>query len=81
MVIFKLSLSRVIKIEDFENGICIENNKISKLNYPKSKVVKLYLEDKSWVAVRPSGTEPKIKFYFFDKGHNLLRVMEDFLNG
>lgn len=72
---------RVIKIEDFENGICIENNKISKLNYPKSKVVKLYLEDKSWVAVRPSGTEPKIKFYFFDKGHNLLRVMEDFLNG
>lgn len=72
---------RVIKIEDFENGICIENNKISKLNYPKSKVVKLYLEDKSWIAVRPSGTESKIKFYFFDKGHNLLKVMEDFLNG
>lgn len=31
---------------------------------PKSDVVKYQLEDGSWVAIRPSGTEPKIKFYF-----------------
>ena len=31
---------------------------------PKSDVLKFVLDDKSWIAVRPSGTEPKIKFYF-----------------
>ncbi|GAX90981.1 phospho-sugar mutase [Effusibacillus lacus] len=38
---------------------------------PKSNVLKYVLEDGSWVAIRPSGTEPKIKFYFsaVDKSH------------
>lgn len=31
---------------------------------PKADVLEFVLEDKSWIAVRPSGTEPKIKFYF-----------------
>ena len=31
---------------------------------PKSDVLKYFLKDGSWIAVRPSGTEPKIKFYF-----------------
>ncbi len=31
---------------------------------PKANVLKYILEDDSWVAIRPSGTEPKIKFYF-----------------
>ena len=31
---------------------------------PKSDVLKFFLEDNGWFAVRPSGTEPKIKFYF-----------------
>ena len=33
-------------------------------NLPKSDVLKYFLKDGSWFAVRPSGTEPKIKFYF-----------------
>ncbi|MFC4766538.1 phospho-sugar mutase [Effusibacillus consociatus] len=38
---------------------------------PKSNVLKYILVDDSWVAIRPSGTEPKIKFYFsaVDKTH------------
>lgn len=32
--------------------------------FPKSNVLKFILEDGSWVAVRPSGTEPKCKFYY-----------------
>lgn len=35
---------------------------------PKSNVLKYYFKDGSWYAVRPSGTEPKIKFYFSIKG-------------
>lgn len=35
---------------------------------PKSDVLKYFLEDGSWVAIRPSGTEPKLKFYIAVKG-------------
>ena len=38
------------------------------LDYPRSNVLKYKLEDDSWFCVRPSGTEPKIKFYFGVKG-------------
>ncbi len=37
---------------------------------PASDVLKYVLEDESWVAVRPSGTEPKIKFYIGVKGES-----------
>jgi len=33
------------------------------LTQPKANVLKYWLADGSWVAVRPSGTEPKLKFY------------------
>lgn len=36
----------------------------------KADVLKFVLEDKSWIAIRPSGTEPKIKFYFGVCGDN-----------
>ena len=34
------------------------------LDFPKSNVLKYFLEDGSWIAIRPSGTEPKCKFYY-----------------
>lgn len=37
---------------------------------PKSNVLKYYLDDGSWYAVRPSGTEPKIKLYIYSKDKN-----------
>ena len=39
------------------------NGVVSKIRHPTSNVLKYILEDGSWIAVRPSGTEPKIKFY------------------
>ena len=39
-------------------------------NLPKANVLKYVLEDGSWIAVRPSGTEPKIKFYYSIKGED-----------
>ncbi len=35
-----------------------------KINLPKSDVLQFFLKDGSKISVRPSGTEPKIKFYF-----------------
>ncbi|NJB06927.1 phospho-sugar mutase, partial [Clostridioides difficile] len=50
---------KVVDKKDYKNGID---------NLPKSDVLKYFLEDESWVAIRPSGTEPKLKFYIAVKG-------------
>ncbi len=44
------------------------DDKKSKINLPKSNVIKYYLSDGSWVVLRPSGTEPKLKLYYGAKG-------------
>lgn len=41
------------------------------IDLPKSNVLKFFLDDDSWFTVRPSGTEPKAKFYFAVKGTSL----------
>lgn len=41
----------------------LKTGKTTKLDFPKSDVIQFYLEDGTKVSVRPSGTEPKIKFY------------------
>ena len=53
------------KIIDYNKGV-IENEGFEAL--PKADVLKFILSDKSWVAVRPSGTEPKIKIYYSARG-------------
>lgn len=56
---------KVIRREDFllrENNDCI-NGIISTILLTTSNVLRYTLEDGSWVAIRPSGTEPKIKIY------------------
>jgi phosphoglucomutase len=58
--------SRVIKINDYEKLIstdCITGEK-SDIDLLKSDVLQFFLKDGSKISVRPSGTEPKIKFYF-----------------
>ncbi|MBQ6334969.1 MAG: phospho-sugar mutase [Erysipelotrichaceae bacterium] len=47
---------KVEKVIDYINGY---------EDIPASNVLRFFLEDGSWFAVRPSGTEPKIKFYFY----------------
>ena len=42
----------------------LTNNVSSKINFPSSNVLQFITEDGSKISVRPSGTEPKIKFYF-----------------
>ena len=55
---------KVVAVDDIEKQQHIEaNGKVTPINLPKANVVKLFLEDGSLVTVRPSGTEPKVKFY------------------
>ncbi len=62
----QLGGSPVIIIKDYLSGESkdLKNNKVSNINLPKSNVLQFFTEDGSKVSVRPSGTEPKIKFYF-----------------
>lgn len=56
----------VVRVLDYENEIIYDSDdELSTL--PKSNVLQYRLEDGSTVTVRPSGTEPKIKFYFSAK--------------
>ena len=50
--------------EDYSVGKrMLSDGKIELLDLPNANVLKFFLEDGSWIAIRPSGTEPKIKFY------------------
>ncbi|QIZ06981.1 phospho-sugar mutase [Priestia megaterium] len=50
--------------EDYLTSIRVKNNGEEEIDLPKSNVLKYTFEDGSWVCLRPSGTEPKVKFYF-----------------
>ncbi|GGF08719.1 phosphoglucomutase [Chishuiella changwenlii] len=62
----ELAGSKVIRVKDFQSSI--DKNLITgeetAIDIPKSNVLIFYTEDGSKVACRPSGTEPKIKYYF-----------------
>jgi len=62
----EINEQRVICIEDYQasKGKDVMNNTTFEIDMPKSNVLIYYLEDGSKICARPSGTEPKIKFYF-----------------
>ncbi|RXI52251.1 phospho-sugar mutase [Clostridium tetani] len=76
--------NKLIKYIDIDKGKEIDfiTREEKSVEFPKSNVLKFILEDGSWYAIRPSGTEPKIKIYLYSKGHTLkdsedkLKIME-----
>ncbi|WP_161878378.1 phospho-sugar mutase [Alkalibacterium sp. MB6] len=54
---------KIKSIEDFKEQKRIVDGEEEAIDMPKADVLKYTLADGSWIAVRPSGTEPKIKFY------------------
>ena len=63
---------KVLEYRDYQEHKVVDNNgNISETDLPTSNVLYYQLENNSWCCVRPSGTEPKIKFYFGVKGNSL----------
>ncbi len=76
-LIIKTLISRVEKInalnpysflryyENYNTRLCVDllNNNITSLKFPSANVIKFIFNDNSWIVVRPSGTEPKLKIY------------------
>jgi len=63
---------KVLALRDYKKGIRNDfvNNVKEKLDLPASNVLYFELENNSWCCVRPSGTEPKIKFYIGVKSND-----------
>ena len=62
----EISGVEVVHISDYEKKEVYDNNgkKIKDITLPKSNVLQYILKDNTKITIRPSGTEPKIKFYF-----------------
>jgi len=71
--------SKLISVKDFQssNEINQTNGEINNLDFPKSNVLIFESKDGTTVAARPSGTEPKIKFYF--SVNTSLRSKDDYI--
>lgn len=61
---------KVVKVEDYQKSISVENGVETNIDLPKSDLVKLTFEDGTVIAVRPSGTEPKVKIYMSVNSEN-----------
>lgn len=79
----------VVAVEDYKESIIttLQDGNKEEIHLPKSNVLKYQLEDGSWFCLRPSGTEPKIKFYFGvqddslqNSEQKLLTIKEDIMN-
>ena len=86
-----INKSRVIKIDDYETLLSTDctTGKKKKIDLLRSDVLQFFLEDGSKISVRPSGTEPKIKFYFSvntrlesaERFEELNRLLDDRIEG
>lgn len=62
---YKTKVVRDYRLEYIRN---IETGEVKPTGFPNANVLYYELENDAWLAVRPSGTEPKIKFYYGIKG-------------
>lgn len=61
----------VVTVDDYLTGISTsKDGSKEKLPTPPADVIRLHLNNGTWIAVRPSGTEPKCKFYYCACGHS-----------
>lgn len=68
----KKGISDISIIEDYklQEKLNLETDLTESIQLPSSNVIKIHLSDQSWFAVRPSGTEPKLKIYYSTIGKN-----------
>ena len=75
--------SKVVKIKDYQSSVCKDmlTGEETVIDLPKSNVLQFFTQNGSKISIRPSGTEPKIKFYFgvkapLDKIENFDKVQQ-----
>ena len=68
----------VLAVRDYQAGTIadMQTGKAVPTGLPSSNVLYYELEEDAWVCVRPSGTEPKVKFYIGVKGDSMQDAQE-----
>ena len=63
---------QILKVRDYQEDTITDlvTGEVTPTGLPKSNVLYFDMSDNAWCAIRPSGTEPKIKFYFGVKGND-----------
>ncbi len=64
---------KVLSVRDYQNDTILDtaSGQVRPTGLPRSNVLYFDLDEKAWVCVRPSGTEPKIKFYYGVRGTSM----------
>mgnify|MGYP001771147956 FL=1 len=72
---------KVLALRDYRAGTrtSLQDGRVTELALPQSNVLYFELEEDGWCCVRPSGTEPKIKFYFGVRGADMRAADEKLL--
>ena len=67
---------KLMGYDDILQGLHFEDGNETKLSFPKSNVLKYYYDHDTWVILRPSGTEPKIKIYYGTRGNSMIEAQK-----
>ncbi|MGR9048642.1 phospho-sugar mutase [Halobacillus faecis] len=86
--IIEVGGKKVLAVEDYTTSTrkYLQDEKVEKIDLPSSNVIKFILEDDCWFCLRPSGTEPKIKFYYgvkstsISESEKLIKAVRDSVN-
>ena len=77
----KSKIKGIDHIGDYQEGYIHYSDRKEPTNLPKSDVVKFFLNDHSTITIRPSGTEPKLKVYYFANGQDRIEELKALFSG
>jgi len=76
----------IVEVADYERQIRYSDEEEIRINLPQENAIKISLKNDCWIAIRPSGTEPKLKFYLgvkadsLDDAKELIKNLQDYIN-
>ena len=77
----KNKIEGIDHIGDYKLGCILYKDKKEPTNLPISDVIKFFFKGNSTVTIRPSGTEPKLKVYYFADGQNRIDELKQLFGG
>ena len=77
----KAAIKDIDHIGDYKEGYIYYADRKEPTNLPKSDVVKFFLKDHATITIRPSGTEPKLKVYYFANGQKRIDELKELFGG
>ena len=77
----KAAIKDIDHIGDYKEGYIYYADRKEATNLPKSDVVKFFLKDHATITIRPSGTEPKLKVYYFANGQKRIDELKELFGG